>query len=594
MAKRSVNLKRLLALAKPEAGTLIAGTVALLVSSLTTLLTPQILGYLVNGLGEEMPGGSFEVPAILQPLLSGQDLVREAVIALLVLMTVGAIAGGIRAWLFTVAGERIVAELRKALYRGVIHQEIGFFDERRTGELTNRLASDTTVLQNTVSVNISMLLRFVVLAAGAIVFLFYTSWQLTLGTLAVVPAVAIGAGLVGRRLRGLSTEVQDALAESTTVAEETFSGIRTVRAFAREGAESERYSTAVERSFQLARKRALVIAVFRAGMSMGAVAGLVLVLWYGSNLLMDGKIDGGQLASYAFYTMMAGVSFGALSGLYEDFMKAMGASERVFQLLDREPVVVSGADRLAAVRGELVFEDVTFAYPSRDDLNVLSGLSLEMNPGQVVALVGHSGSGKSTVAALLSRFYDPQGGRVLLDGHPYAELDKDWLRAQVGVVSQEPILFATSVIENIRYGRPDATLEQVQAAAQAANAHEFIEAFPEGYGTLVGERGVKLSGGQKQRVAIARALLKDPRVLVLDEATSALDAESEHLVQEALDRLMQGRTTLVIAHRLSTVKEADRVLVLDGGKVVQAGSHDELVGQDGLYRRLVERQFAAA
>ena len=274
-------------------------------------------------------------------------------------------------------------------------------------------------------------------------------------------------------------------------------------------------------------------------------------------------------------------------------MKALGASERVFALMDRETAVGGGTTRLAQVRGDVVFEGVDFAYPSRPDVPVLVGLDLTLAPGDVVALVGPSGGGKSTVATLLSRFYDPTAGHIRLDETRYEELDADWLREQVGVVSQEPILFATTIQDNIRYGLPDATDSQVQAAARAANAADFVEAFPEGYQTLVGERGVKLSGGQKQRIAIARALLKDPSVLVLDEATSALDAESEHLVQEALDRLMEGRTTLVIAHRLSTVKDADRVLVLDGGRVVEQGNHEELLARDGLYKKLVERQFAA-
>jgi len=293
------------------------------------------------------------------------------------------------------------------------------------------------------------------------------------------------------------------------------------------------------------------------------------------------------------YTFTLAFSIGALSGLYEDFNKALGASERVFELLDRKPVVSGGSQHPEKVAGAVTFDKISFQYPTRPDVSVLRDFTLTLQAGEVVALVGPSGGGKSTVAALLSRFYDPSAGTVCLDGVPYRDLDPNWLRGQVGVVSQEPILFATSIRDNIRYARPDATEAEVEAAAQAANAHDFIGAFPEGYGTLVGERGVRLSGGQKQRVAIARAILKNPRVLVLDEATSALDAESEHLVQEALDRLMKGRTTVVIAHRLSTVRDADRVVVLDGGKVVQAGPHEALVAEDGLYRRLVERQFAA-
>ncbi|MEE2752091.1 MAG: ATP-binding cassette domain-containing protein, partial [Myxococcota bacterium] len=317
-------------------------------------------------------------------------------------------------------------------------------------------------------------------------------------------------------------------------------------------------------------------------------------LWFGGNMLVEGTLSIGELTSFLLYTLTVAFSLSALSSLYEDFMKALGASERVFELMDRTPTIESGTEKPTAIKGHIRFEHLDFAYPSRPDLPVLQDLDLELRPGEVVALVGHSGSGKSTVAALLSRLYDPQAGHIQMDSHPYETLDVNWVREQVGVVSQEPILFATSIRNNILYGQPNASLEEVMAAAKASNAHDFIQGFPEGYDTRVGERGVRLSGGQKQRVAIARALLKDPRVLVLDEATSALDAESEHLVQEALDRLMEGRTTLIIAHRLSTVRDADRVCVLDAGRIVQEGNHQSLVEQGGLYRRLVEHQFAKA
>jgi len=572
-----VNLKRLVSLARPEARNLVLGTIALALGSVMTLLYPMVIQQLIDGIDA---GG-------------GREIVTRGALTLIGLFAAGAVFGAIRAWLFTVSGERVVANLRTHLYQSIISQEVAFFDERRTGELTNRLASDTTVLQNTVTVNVSMLLRFAIMALGAIGFLFYTSWRLTLITLAVVPLVAISAGMFGRKMRAISRDFQDALAESTVVAEETIAGVRTVRAFAREQAEVGRYRAAVERSFQVAKRRAGIIAMLRGFIGFGGYGAIALVLWFGGNMLVEGTITIGELTSFLLYTLTVAFSLGALSGLYEDFMKALGASERVFELMDRAPTVVGGDTRPDALQGAVRFDGVQFAYPTRPDMPVLVDFDLALNPGEVVALVGHSGSGKSTVAALLSRFYDPQGGSIELDGVPFGALDLDWLREQVGVVSQEPILFATSIVDNIRYGRPDAALEEVQAAARAANAHDFIGDFPEGYDTLVGERGVKLSGGQKQRVAIARALLKDPRLLVLDEATSALDAESEHLVQEALDRLMVGRTTVVIAHRLSTVKEADRVCVLEDGQVAESGTHDELISHGGIYKRLVEHQFAA-
>ena len=436
-----------------------------------------------------------------------------------------------------------------------------------------------------------MALRFGLQGVGAIGILLWTSWKLTLVMLAVVPIVAIGAGIYGRKLRIVSRQVQDALAVSSEVAEETLAGVRTVRAFAREDQETQRYRLAVDVSFQLARYRAKLGAIFTGGISFAGYGAIAAVLWYGGVMLSEGELGFGQLTSFLLYTFTVAFSIGALSGLWSDFAKAAGASERVFELIDRSPIFDSGGQQLPAVEGRLRLAGIEFAYPTRPETPGLQNFHLELEPGQVVALVGPSGGGKSTVAALLCRLYDPQQGQICLDDHPYDTLDAHWLRNQVGVVSQEPILFATTIRDNIRYGRLDATEEDIQTAAKAANAHDLVMEFPEGYDTLVGERGVRLSGGQKQRIAIARALLKDPAILVLDEATSALDAESEHLVQEALERLMKGRTTLVIAHRLSTVKGADRVAVLDAGTVVEQGAHDTLVAEDGLYRRLVERQF---
>ena len=537
-------------------------------------------------------------PMVIQKMIDGigsgggRELVNTGALTLLALFGAGAVMGALRAWLFTVSGERIVANLRTELYASIIRQEIGFFDIRRTGELTNRLASDTTVLQNTVTVNVSMLLRFVIMGIGAIGFLFYTSWTLALITLGIVPIVAISAGIMGKRMRKLSKAFQDALAESTVVAEETISGVRTVRSFAREETEITRYRKAVDASFQVAKRRATIIAAIRGFIGFGGYGAIAAVLWAGGNMLVDGTLSIGELTSFLLYTLTVAFSLGAISGLYEDFMKAIGASERVFELLDRVPEVRGGTLDIGDTTGKIEFENVDFAYPTRLDIPVLTGLSIAIEAGEVVALVGPSGGGKSTVASLLSRLYDPCGGVIRLDDKDVTTLKIDQVRNLVGVVSQEPLLFATTVEGNIRYGDLNATHEQILNAAKAANAHDFIAGFPEGYETMVGERGVKLSGGQKQRVAIARAILKNPKVLVLDEATSALDAESEHLVQEALERLMVGRTTIIIAHRLSTVREADRVCVLNDGKIVQSGRHDELVSSEGLYKRLVERQFA--
>jgi len=574
-----VTLRRLLSLARPEVRTLIAGTIFLVIGSGMGLAYPKVM------------------QQIIDEALGARDraMIDRAALGMLVIFAIQSVAIAMRYYLFTTAGERIVARLRQQLFASLMSQEVAFFDERKTGELTNRLASDATVLQNTVSSNISMVLRNAVQALGGIAMLFFTSPVLTLLMLAVVPPVAVGAVAYGRRVRKLSREVQDALAASNEVAEESLSGVRTVRSFAAEKSEVGRYGTAVERAFELARSRARQSSTFMAAASFGAFSAAVAVLWYGGRLVLNGSLSVGGLMAFLVYSMFVAFALGALTELWADFMRASGASERVFELLDRTPAIPpSGGERLANTQGRVHLQEVRFTYPTRPDLPVLQGIELTIEPGEVVAIVGPSGAGKSTIASMLGRMYDPQSGRILLDGKDLKELDPEWLRQQIGVVAQEPLLFSSSIADNIRYGKAGASQEEVEAAARAANAHDFINRFPEGYKTLVGERGVQLSGGQKQRVAIARAVLKDPRLLILDEATSALDAESEHLVKDALDRLMKGRTTLIIAHRLSTVMDADRVLVLEGGKIVQSGSHSALMGQEGLYRRLVERQFVAA
>ncbi len=574
-----LTIRRLLDLARPQARRLVAATFFLLIGSGMALVYPKAIGFIIDeALGSRQ-----------------RELIDKAALGMTAVFLLQGLAMALRFYLFSTSGERVVTQLRQQLFSSLMSQEIGFFDERKTGELTNRLASDTTVLQNTVSVNISMALRNGAQALGGMALLFYTSPTLTLLMVAIVPAVAVGAVIYGRRVRLLSKQVQDALATANEVAAEGLSGIRTVRSFAAERHEVARYDTATEHAFELARKRLSQSAFFLAGASSAGYISSAVVLWYGGRLVLDGALSVGELTSFLIYTLMVAVALAALADLWADFMRASGAAERVFELIDRQPAIpASGGERLTALQGRVDFQGVRFAYPSRPDIPVLQGIDLTLQPGEVVAIVGPSGAGKSTIAGLLARMYDPQEGSLLLDGKELRALDPEWLRLQIGTVAQEPMLFAASVAENIRYGRADATDAEVEAAARAANAHEFISRFPEGYRTLVGERGVQLSGGQKQRVAIARAVLKDPRLLVLDEATSALDSESEHLVQDALERLMKGRTTLIIAHRLSTVIGADRVLVLEGGKVAQSGSHEELMSQEGLYRRLVERQFVAA
>ena len=551
-------------------------TVFLLLGSAVSLSYPLVIGKVVDLITQG----------------EATELIDFAALGLVVLFAALGLLTALRVYLFDVAGERVVADLREQLYSSLVRQEVAFFDSRRTGELINRLSADTSLIQDAVTTDASMVLRFGVTLIGSLAIMTIASWRLTLVMLLVVPFVAVGATVYGRMLRAVSREVQDALAESTAVAEESLSGIRTVRAFAREDTEVGRYGEAVEASFRLARRRSRLRGVFLGLVTFLGYSSIAGVTWYGGRLVSAGQMTIGELTSFVLYTFSMALAIGMLTSLWADMSKALGASERVFELMARSPQVESGQVTLEDVSGHLRLCDVDFSYPSRPEAKVLSGFSLELRPGEVVALVGPSGAGKSTVAALLTRFYDLDAGQILLDETSYEELDVDWLRRQVGVVAQEPILFATSIANNISYGKEGASPDEIEAAAQAANVHEFVSALPEGYETLVGERGVRLSGGQKQRVAIARALLKNPRLLILDEATSALDAESEHLVQEALDRLQEGRTTLVIAHRLSTVRGADRVVVLEDGRVVQEGPHDELVAIEGLYRRLVQRQFA--
>mgnify|MGYP000844151153 CR=1 FL=1 len=573
---RRASFSKLLALAREEWRSLAAGTFFLVVGSVAGLLYPRGMQHIIDGALSSKDG-----------LVGQRALVDQAAVEMVVLAIVQSAAVALRFWFFSVSGERIVTRLRQRLYRTIMKQEVAFFDERRTGELTSRLSSDTGVLQSAVSANISMLLRNGAQVVGGVGFLFATSRILTALMLAIVPAVAVGAVVYGRRLRKLSKEAQDALAAAGEVAEESISGLRTVRSFAAEEMEGDRYATAVERSFSLSQRRATNASIFMAAASSASFIAAALVFWYGAGLVMGGKMTVGELASFLVYTLFVAFALGALADLWAEFMRALGAAERVFELIEREPAIPPhGGETIAAPEGRVTFEDVGFSYPTRADVPVLRGVRFEIAPGEVVALVGPSGAGKTTLTQLVPRLYDVTSGAVRVDGIDVRDLTQASLRRAIGVVSQAPHLFHETVAENLRYAKPDATQEEMEAAARAARIHDVIEAMPDGYRTVVGERGHRLSGGEQQRLAIARMLLKDPAIVILDEATSSLDSENEAAVQQALATALQGRTSLVIAHRLSTITDADRILVLDHGRLVEQGRHQELLDAGGLYADL--------
>lgn len=572
----SKTQSRILSLIKLERTSLLWGLFFLIVSSAGGLVYPQFVRWMVDHVLDKRDS----------------HLLNKVVIGLFFALSVSMIAGNIRYYLFTLSGERIVLKLREQLYRSILKQDVSFFDFNRTGELMSRLASDCTMLQNTVSVNISQGLRNVAQVIGGFAFMFYTSWKLSLILLVTIPPVALMAYFFGKRIRAISKQFQAVLAESSIVAEETISGQRTVKSFVREGAESLRYQESLATALSFARTRIRVIAEFMTLAMVLSVAAICFVLWYGGQEVMLKSLTSGELIQFLLYLFVVAIGVGSLGSLWGDLMAGLGASHRVFEIIEREPEFADVGDSLQNVQGEIEFARVRFAYPTRPEVTVINDLSFKIQSGEVVALVGASGGGKSTIASLIPRFYDPLSGEIRVDGRPIRELRPSWLREQIGIVSQEPILISSTIEENIRYGKLGATDSEVREAARSANALEFINGFPDGFKTRVGERGVQLSGGQKQRVAIARALLKNPRILILDEATSNLDTESEHLVQEALKVLMKGRTTVIIAHRLATIRDADKIFVIDGGRITQSGRHETLVTERaGLYFKLLQRQL---
>ncbi|MFQ5533603.1 MAG: ABC transporter transmembrane domain-containing protein [Sphingomonadales bacterium] len=514
--------------------------------------------------------------------------------ALLLVATALAVATFGRFYLVSWLGERVVADIRNAIYKHVIGLSPAFFEITKTGEITSRLTADTTLIQTIVGSSASIALRNFLLLLGGTVLLTISSPKLTAVVLGVVPLVVLPIVFFGRKVRQLSRNSQDRVADLSARAGETLAAVQTVQAFSQETLETRTFGRAVAEAFTTAIRRTRARAWLTAIVIFMVFGAVDLVLWIGAKDVVVGKMSGGELAAFVFYAIIVAGAFGALSEVYGDLQRAAGAMGRILELLETRPEIQAPDNPIPLpepARGAVTFENVAFSYPTRPGEATLTGFSLHAEPGETIALVGPSGAGKSTVLQLLLRFYDPRDGRITIDGVEIEKAEPIEVRRRLGLVPQDTVIFAASAMDNIRYGRPDASDQEVVAAAEAADAAEFLSRLPDGFQTFLGERGVLLSGGQRQRIAIARAILRNPPILLLDEATSALDAESERQVQSALERLMENRTTLVIAHRLATVVEADRIIVLDGGRVVATGRHEELIRQGGLYARLAELQF---
>lgn len=526
--------------------------------------------------------------------ISESALLNQYFMAALVIAALLATGTGLRYALVTRLGERVVSDIRKAVFDRVIGMSPAFFEKIMTGEVLSRITTDTTLIQSVLGSSVSIALRNLLIFIGGMILMLLTSAKLTGLVLLIVPAVIVPIMVLGRRLRGISRENQDWIAASSGNAGEALGAVQTVQAFTHEIASRAQFSKMTETAFDVSVKRIQTRAYLTVIVIFLVFSGIVGVLWMGANDVRAGLMSEGTLIQFVIYAVLVAGSVAALSEIWSELQRAAGATERLIELLNATDTVKDprAAKSLASpVRGEITFDAVSFAYPSRPGVQALDAVSLTVQPGETVAFVGPSGAGKTTIIQMIQRFYDPDSGAILLDGVALTDLQRSDFRQHLAMVPQDPVIFATSARENIRFGRPGASDAEVEAAAAAAAAHDFISALPEGYDSFVGERGVMLSGGQKQRIAIARAILRDAPVLLLDEATSALDAESERLVQAAVDELSQSRTTLIVAHRLATVKKADRIVVMEEGRVVAIGTHDALVAEDGLYARLARLQF---
>ena len=578
-SKRINALTGLWPFLRPYSGMMLAAFLALLLTAAISLVLPLAVRQIIDGFN-----------ATNGAILDGYFLFALLVAGLL------AVGTGLRYYLVTRLGERVVADIRKAVFDRMIGMSPAFYEKIMTGEVLSRITTDTTLILSVLSSSVSVALRNVLIFLGGLALMLYTSPKLTLLVLLIVPAVIVPIVVLGRRLRNLSRENQDWIAESSGRASEALLSVQTVQAFTQEDAVRAEFADVTEKSFESAKTRILTRAVMTVIVIALIFSGVVGVLWIGAQDVRAGEMSVGALVQFVIYAIMTAGSVGALSEIWGELQRAAGATERFVELLNAEDVVKDPENPVPLKRpvaGEIEFKDVTFHYPSRPDRAALENVDLKVRAGETVALVGPSGAGKSTIIQLLLRFYDPQSGRISIDGVGLPEMARSDFRKEIALVPQDPVIFGASVRENIGFGRPGATDEEIEAAARAAHAHDFIMSLPDGYDTYVGERGLMLSGGQKQRIAIARAILRNAPILLLDEATSALDSESELAVQKAVESLAADRTTLIIAHRLSTVKKADRIVVFDQGRIVAEGTHDTLVSQDGLYARLARLQFAA-
>ncbi len=592
--KESIKqVMRLLSYLKPYRTKFFLGLVCLILSSASSFLFPLLMGRLI-GTGAQAEQGGKMVPNEILDVLPTD--INTVALTLLGVLFIQAIFSYFRINWFVEVAEKGLADIRRDTYHKLITLPMNFFSQRRVGELNSRLSADLSQIQDAITTTLAEMIRQIIIFIGGITFLILVSGKLTLMLLAVLPILVVVAVTFGKFIRKISRQAQDKLAESNTIVEETLQGISNVKAFVNESFEVGRYNKSVREVVKIAMRGAKFRGIFASFIVFCLFGTIVSVVWYGSHLVQTGEISIASMFTFILLSTFVGAAMGSFPELYATMQKAFGASERVLEILaeENEPISMDEEKNVVhqKIHGNLDFKNVVFSYPSRKEITVLNGVSFEARKGEKVAIIGPSGAGKSTIAGLILRFYETQSGSLLFDGIPSTEFSLTDIRNQVAIVPQDVLLFGGTIRENIAYGRLKASEEDILMAARRANAHEFIIGFPEGYDTLVGERGVKLSGGQRQRIAIARALLKDPALLILDEATSSLDSESERLVQEALEELMKNRTSIIIAHRLSTIREADKIIVLEKGKVIESGKHSELMkNEGGLYRYLSQLQL---